>query len=323
MISNLLRRSITVSAGAVVFSIAITPSMAAAPIAVKDDLGRIITLAQRPRRIISLAPSVTEILYAVGGSDRLIADTAYCDYPAAALKLPHVGGVTSANSEKILDLHPDLIIIASQTLPAGEADALQKRWQAPVYVTAAASYNGVMKNIQALGYLAGKPRPTKTCLDRMNLALRLAHKTAQGKPQPKVFVVVWESPLMTASGTSFIGDLIRQAGGRNVAETTPGAYPNYSAEKLLHDAPDLLLTGSEGEPSPVMQDITSPDDPRLQSLAATLKPARLNAPWSKIVPAARKRKICAIPADWTDRPGPRLALALVLLARTLHPQVPK
>lgn len=291
----------------------------AAPITVTDDLGRQITLKQKPQRIISLAPSVTEILFAVGAGAHVVADTPYCDYPAAAQKLPHVGGPMDPNAERIIAAHPDLIVVASQTLPVGEADRLSRLWRCPVFVTAASSYAATMKNVRVLGALAGEPAATRKCLKSMTGALAYVRKNIHGHAHPRAFVVVWQVPLMTATGSSFIGDLVKLAGGVNVAEKTPGAYPRYSAEWLVRDDPDVVLVGTDSAASGKLPDVSSPTDPRLREYLNHAKPSPIHAAWRNTVRAVRAGRVRGIPGDWTGRPGPRLALGLVTMAISLHP----
>ena len=267
---------------------------AQAVVTVTDDLGRRITLPHPPRHVVSLAPSVTEILFAVGAGGKIAADTIYCDFPPQAKSLPHVGGPITPSTERILELAPDLIILAEQGLPPARADALAARLHAPVYVTAAATYAGVEKDIADLGALAGSSGPTRETLRQMEGAEASVRMAVQGRPKPSVFVVVWDKPLMTAGGSSFIGDLLRIAGGVNVAEHVGGSYPSYAPERLLREQPDVLLTGVDHK------DLSFPGVPSLK--------------------AVRTRHVYAITGDLTDRPGPRLALGLLQIAQALHPE---
>ncbi|MEO7715096.1 MAG: helical backbone metal receptor [Capsulimonas sp.] len=271
----------------------------AAPLTVTDDLGRRITLPHPPRRVVSLAPSVTEILFAVGGQDKLVADTAYCDYPEAAKKIKHVGGPMTPSSETIVAMRPDLVVMADQNISKPTVEALSRKFHAPIYVTAAATYTGVEKNIADLGALMGDSKQTKTVLDAMAHTRRLVAHAVAGKAKPKTFLVIWDSPLMTASGTSFMGDLVRLAGGANVADKTPTPYPLYSPESLVRDNPDIILTGAAGT----------------KTVAKAPKGlARLH------LRAIREGRCFGAPADWTNRPGPRLRFGLMEVARTLHPE---
>ena len=271
-----------------------TPLPAQAAQTVTDDLGRRVLLGHPPKRIISLAPSATEILYAVGAGSKIKADTIFCDFPPAARTLPHVGGPITPNAEKIRQIGPDLIILAEQGLPPARADVLAALWRAPVYVTAAATYADVERDIAALGALVGTREATAATLARMRAAQAAARRAVSGRPRPRVFVVVWDKPLMTAGGGSFIGDLIRQAGGDNVAEGMGQSYPSYSPERLLRDQPDAILTGANNK--------------------------TLDFPGARALRAVRSRRVFYVTGDLTDRPGPRLGLGLLAVARALHPE---
>ena len=261
---------------------------------VTDDLGRQVVLPHSPQRIVSLAPSVTEILFAVGAAKKIVGDTVYCDFPPAAKRLPHVGGPITPSAEKILALHPDLIVLADQTLPAAEADALAARWRTPVYITAAATYADVERDISALGALVGQTKATQETLQRMRNTEKAVRRAVLGHAKPRVFVVVWGNPLMTAGGGSFVGDLIRLAGGINIAEHSAENYPSYSPERLVREQPDIVLTGIDH--------------------------SNLNFPGAGALTAVKQRRMFAVTGDWTDRPGPRLGLGLLAVAKALHPE---
>jgi len=271
-----------------------TPLPAHASQTVTDDLGRRVFLSRPPRRVISLAPSVTEILFAVGAGGKIAGDTVFCDFPPAARTLPHIGGPITPSAEKIQKLRPDLIILAEQGLPPARADALAAHWRAPVYVTAAATYAQVEQDIATLGALVGSPKATADTLARMRTAQAAVRRAGQTRPRPRVFVVVWSKPLMTAGGSSFIGDLIRLAGGLNVAEHAGQSYPSYSPERLLRDQPDIILTGMDHK--------------------------TLDMPGASALLAVQRHHVFALTGDLTDRPGPRLGLGLLAVAKALHPE---
>ncbi len=216
-----------------------TPLPAHASQTVTDDLGRRVFLAHPPKHILSLAPSVTEILFAVGAGDKIAGDTIYCDFPPAARTLPHVGGPITPSAEKIQNLRPDLIILAEQGLPPARADALAAHWRAPVYVTAAATYAQVEQDITDLGALAGSPKATADTLARMRAAQAVVRRAVRMRPRPRVFVVVWNKPLMTAGGSSFIGDLLR---------LDPAVRPYFIAAHRSPEPGHAILLESLGLP---------------------------------------------------------------------------
>ena len=277
-----------------VFCLAWQVQSAHAALTITDDLGRRMTLPHSPKRIISLAPSVTEIMFAVGAGRSLVADTIVCDYPSAALRLPHVGGPVTPSAEKILALHPDLVIMADQTISASETDILAMRWRCPVYVTAAATYAAVEKDIADLGALAGKPEPTRRTLAQMQASEKIVQAAVRGRVKPHVFVMIWQKPLITAGGSSFIGDLVRLSGGVNVAEQAGESYPTYAPERLLAEQPDIILTG--------------------------MPQTNLDFPGAAALRAVRSHHVYAVTGDLTDRPGPRLGLGLLAVAKALHPE---
>jgi len=261
---------------------------------VTDNLGRMVPVPRRALRIISLSPTATEILYAVGAGNRLVADSTRCNYPPDALSLPHLDGV-SPSHEKLIALHPDVIIVSDQTLTSERADQLAAQYGAPVYVLAAANYAGAEADIVRLGEAFGDADLAKRIAANMQAEADKVKRTVAARPKPRVFVVIWESPLMTAGGGSYFDDLIGLAGGVNVAHAED-KYPQYSIERLVADDPDVILTQTEGG---------------AQSLAV-LRPLRLRA--------MREGRVYAVPDDWTDRPGPRLALGLRAIAKFIHPE---
>jgi iron complex transport system substrate-binding protein len=270
----------------------------AAPIVLTDDLGRSVVLSAAPKRIVSLEPSVTEVLYAVGAQNRVVADDDYSDYPPAARWKPHVNGI-GPSRETMIGLKPDLIILFDQTFTRAKANQWSIEYRAPVLVLAAATYQGVESDIATIGGLAGDPARTQAVLRRMNSALELVERAVRNRPRPRVFAVVWDRPLMTAGRGSFIDNLIGLAGGVNVAASTAVGYPTYSPERLVSDAPEIILGGTVGGV------VTRTADPGLANLNLS---------------AIKNGRCYEIPDDWTSRPGPRLSLGLVAVARVLHPE---
>jgi iron complex transport system substrate-binding protein len=263
-----------------------------------DDLGRTVVLNHPPSRIISLEPSVTEILYAVGASRKIVADDFFSDYPLLAKHKIHVNGIAPSR-EMVVGLQPDLIILFDQTFTVQKANSWQRIYGAPVYVTNAGTYKAVEADILHIGIIAGQVKTTKLVIGRMNHALTTVQQAVLGRPRPKVFVVVWNRPLMTAGRGTFIDNLISIAGGTDVASDTVSGYPTYSPERLLADDPDIIITGA--------------------SLGDSIQ--RSGTVVAGLELRAQRRGFCySVPDDWTVRPGPRLALGLVALAKVIHPE---
>lgn len=282
------------AAGAILALAAVSPARAQGRQVLVDDLGRKIVLPHGARRIIALSPTAAEILYAVGAQSKLVAVGTRCDYPPQAHALPQVDGL-NPSLEMLVALRPDLIVTTDQLMTVATADQLAVKYHAPVFVTAAASYQQAETDIMRLGAYFGSPSLAKATVDRMASTLADVRRRVAGRRKPRVFVVIWENPLMTAGRGSYYENLIDLAGGVNVAHWTTG-YGEYPAERLVIDNPDLILIQTEG------------GDQQL----AMLRPLRLRA-----VKAGHVYKVFD---DWVDRPGPRLALGLVSIARFLHPE---
>ena len=273
-------------------------SSALAAVIVTDDLGRNVELARPVHRIVSLSPSVTETLFAVGAGDKLVGDTTYCDFPPAAKSLPHVGDTLHPSTEMLIGLKRDIVIIASETMSPSEADQLAVTWRSPVFIASKHTYQGVEDDVATFGKLFGEANRTRSTLFAMEQARLTVRLVIAGNSRPAAFVVVWDRPLMTASGASFIGDLIRLAGGINIAEKTPGKYPGYSLERLIQKDPPFIFVGDTGD---------------------TVRRSTLRLPGSSALSAARNHRVYGIPSSWTDIPGPRLRMGLLAIAQILHP----
>jgi iron complex transport system substrate-binding protein len=287
-----LRWLLTLAASHAIATLAV-----ASPLVVTDDLGRHIVLPQAPRRIISLEPSVTEELYAVGAGKRIVADDLYSDYPPAAAELPHVNGL-GPSREFVLGLRPDIIILFDQTFTIRKADSWSTMYGAPVYIENAGTYARVEEDIDRLGQLVGSSIAAKETIASMNRTLAVVESAVKGQSKPRVFDVVWDHPLMTAGKGTFIDNLITLSGGIDVASANVSGFPTYSPERLIADNPDFILTGTRS----------------LKTVKQTL-PA-LNALGLR---AESSGNSYAIPDDWTVRPGPRLSLGLLAIAHVLHP----
>jgi iron complex transport system substrate-binding protein len=262
---------------------------------VVDDLGRSVAVASRPTRIVSLAPNLTEILFAVGAGDRVVADTSYCNYPPEAAAKPHVGDTQRPDLERLIALEPDLVLVST----ASQLQSLSERLAAlgiPTYVSNPRDFDGVVASVERIGDLVGEADAGR------RLAATLRERTAAvgaavaGRPSPKVFFVVGEEPLITAGKGTFVDDLIRRAGGASITADETTEWPQFSAETVVARAPDVIVLpgsshGVEGLPASIRE-----------------------------TPAARSGRIVSIDGDLLMRPGPRLVDGLERLARELHPE---
>ncbi len=284
---------------------------AAWPLEVVDGFGRRVKVARPPLRIVSLAPSNTEMLFAVGAGDRVVGRTTVCSYPPEAAAIPAVGGMTpkTINLEALVAIRPDLILAT-----CGVQEPLMaplERLGLPVVAIDADDFEGVARNLRLVGALsdhaAEGDRLATRFLDRVAaVRQRVAARTT---PRPRVFYLLGEDPLMTAGPQTFIGRMIELAGGVNVFGDVTARYPRPSEEELLARAPEVILTaigamsaGDGGEAA------------RRDRIAA--RPG-----WGQI-PAIRDRRIAFLVEDEVLRPGPRLADGLEAVAAALEPAAP-
>jgi len=263
-------------------------------IRIVDDLGRAIVLPRYARRIISLAPSVTEHIHDAGAGKTLVGTTSYCDYPVAVQTLPRVGDFTRPSYERIVALKPDLVVVESGTITRDAAETLSKRLGVPVYVMLSTSFMAIGKHIEAMGAITGIRSGIASAQHRIRETLATV-KRIQGvsKTQPKVLMVISETPLFVAGPDGYLGDIIKLAGGQNIIKT--GSFPQVTPEAMMLLDPDIILVGADtnGRPYP----LTGP----LRALRA-----------------ARENRIQCIPGGNLGRPTLRTSAGVVELARIIH-----
>jgi len=255
----------------------------------------------RANRIVSLAPSITEILFGLGLKERIVGVTAYCDYPPEAKTLPRVGGFRDFNLEALLALKPDLVLATRDGNLARDLSRLRELG-VRVQTFEPSTLEGVLEEIEAIGEETGAEATAVALAAECRKKLALVQERTRGLPRVKVLFVYGEDPLVLAGKGTFADDLIRKAGGINIAGDSSIPYPRFSLEEVLARAPEVIVESAMG------------------TEAETLARARAN--WSRwpSLPAVREGRIAAIGADLVARPGPRLFEGLIQMAGRLHPQ---
>jgi iron complex transport system substrate-binding protein len=276
--------------------------LVAAPVAardVQDMLGRPVTVPDRPARVVSLAPSMTEIVYALGAGDRLVGVTDQCDFPGDVTTKPRVGGIYSPNFEAILTLGPDLVLATSEGNREEDVRALA-RFRIPVYVVRPLDVPTVLESIGRVARLLGREAEGTRVVDAMRLRIDAVARAVARAPRPRVLYLLWGSPLIVPGRDTLITDLIRRAGGDSVSASEPLAYPRFSMEEALARRPSVIVIARHG--------LASVDDQLKEWTHLTL------------LPAVREGRVGGIDGDLVHRPGPRIVDGLVDLARLLHPE---
>ena len=265
---------------------------------VTDEAGRRVRLPTHIDRIVSLAPNLTEIVYAVGAGDRLVGDTEYCDYPAEAKNLAKIGDTIHPSTERIIALKPQVVLVST----ASQLEAFTKQLdeqRIAVYVTNPRSLEEVFRSIATLGDLFGKHEQAETLVSNLRRRTAAVEAKIQGTKPIDVFYQVSGEPLYTIGRESYLTDLVRSAGGNSVTADVSGGFPRYSDEAALAARPDAIILPSGGS----MGSANS-------TAAASLKNS----------PAVLNRRVYKINDDHLSRPGPRLVDGLEEMARALHPE---
>jgi len=216
---------------------------------VTDDYGRSVVVPSSPTRVVSLSPAVTEIMYALGAGDLLVGRTDFCTYPAEANQIPSIGGISNLNIESILACQPDLVISGSM-VGKKATDQMDQMGTPMVCVIEKPRFDALYDNILAIGRLVGREHEA----DSLNALLRdcvialdtdTLTQSCNNAITPKVYYVVGYGPAgnFTAGGNTFINDIIRMAGGRNIAEEVSGW--SYSLEALMKEDPDYIIVRRE------------------------------------------------------------------------------
>jgi iron complex transport system substrate-binding protein len=268
---------------------------------VTDETGRSIKIPDSPRRIVSLAPNITEILFALGVDEEIAGVTDYCDYPDAALRKTRVGGFSNPSIEKIVSLNPDLVLAARD---GNQAEAVNRLagLGVSVYWTDPRGFDGVMKTIRNMGELVGRAKESESILRGMGVRRQNIISRVHLLPRPRVFFQVGDAPIVTVGKGSLGDELIRLAGGRNISEAEPMSYPVYSIETILSKAPEVIVISS------------------MDSKKNYLNLIRRWENW-KSIPAVRRSSIHVVDSDLTDRPTHRIVEGLEILAAMIHPEV--
>jgi iron complex transport system substrate-binding protein len=269
---------------------------------VTDDLGRQVAIPAEIKRVVSLAPSVTESVFAVGAGEKLVGDTTYCNYPEQAKAIAKVGDTMTPNMEAIIALKPNVVLVSTASQIEAFTNTLEKNGIA-VYVTNPKDLKGVIKNMRQLGELLGTKKQGDDAADglqhRMDdvyAKLFYSGKEWNSDHVPvKTFVQISKEPLFTIGKQSFLTDLLEWANGTSVTDDVQTAYPKLSKETAAALDPDAIILSD------------SPDNQEPNQ-------AFRNSP------AVKNGRVYRINADIISRPGPRLLDAYEQIAHDLHPE---
>jgi iron complex transport system substrate-binding protein len=269
-----------------------------------DGLGRKVTINTVPQRIVSLAPSNTEILFALGLGDKVVGDTEYCNYPEAAKTKPKVGGFSTVDIEKVVSLRPDLVL-ATRIHDKTIIPALENLGITVVALTPG-SLNEVLDSIKLVGKITGQDKEAAELIKNLGTRIEeITDKTQNLSPEqrPRVFYVTWHDPLWTAGTGTLSNDVISQAGGQNIASDITGDK-TIDLETVISRDPEVIIVSvgmGTGEDLP-WQYIKA--ESRLKNTQALLND-----------------RVYKIDGDLIHRPGPRVVEALEEMTQFIHPEL--
>jgi ABC-type Fe3+-hydroxamate transport system substrate-binding protein len=283
-----------------VLTILLAVAAGAGAASLEDMQGRPVPVPGGPIRLVSLAPSLTEIVFALGRGDWLVGVSDYCDYPPPARALPRMGGILTPNLERIVQARPGLVLVTAEGNSMDGVSSLT-RLGLPVFMIRPEGMAGVLASIGALGQALHTEAAATALSDQIQGKLAHVRELVRGRGRPRVLFLLWASPLMAVAPGTYIHDLIETAGGVNVVRDRRAPYPRIGWEQVIAWAPDVIVL---------------PEHREGESQAL---PEQMLRAW-RTVPAVRTGRVVSVPSDPIYRPGPRIVEGVERLARAIHPE---
>ena len=260
---------------------------------VTDDLARTVNVPVKIDRAVSLAPSLTEMIFAVGAGDTLVGVTSYCNYPEQAKAIEKVGDTMTPNIERIIALKPQIVFVSTASQLEAFTKTLDDQGIA-VFVSDGKSLDDVYRSLNQFGDLFGTKKRAANLVSDLTQRADAVRSSVEGKPTPKVFVQISNDPLFTIGKDSFLTEVLDHAGGSSATKDVPTAYPKLSKETAMAMGPDVII-------------LSDSDDNKEPNVV--FKDSR----------AVKNGRVYRVNADILSRPGPRLVDAIEQIARDLHP----
>jgi iron complex transport system substrate-binding protein len=286
------RRVLAWSLAAVLWACHAAPSTNAR-IQLVDDAGDTLRLNAPARRVVSLIPATTELLFAIGADSSIVGRTAYCDYPPAAHAIPNLGDGIKPSIEAVLGRKPDLVVLYNSGQNAAVAGRL-KDVAIPTVRLNTDALSDVPRVARILGRLTGHEKAADSLAAVFDTALASATQSSSGRSRPKVLLLVWEQPPMTVGKGSFLSELVERAGGQNLFSDVTSSSGVVSIEAVAARNPDLIFTTTEGSPS------------------------FASRPEWQVVAAVRMHRFLTVNGSEFNRPSPRAPAAIRELAARMR-----
>lgn len=269
---------------------------ATAAISVRDDAGDTVVLQRPARRVIALAPHVTELLFAAGGGDRIVGTVSYSDYPAAARSIPRIGDNRQIDIERMLALKPDLLVVWRHNESLHQMEQL-RNLGIPLFYSEPHKLDQIPDTVQRLGQLLGTGQQARQSASELRRQLDALSNQYRNRPVVRVFYQVWDQPLYTLNDSHIVSDAIRLCGGENIFARLASAAPEVGVEAVLQENPEAVISGDQRDREPGGADI-----------------------WEKypMLLAARRANLFALDGDLLNRPGPRIVAGATALCEKLE-----
>jgi len=250
------------------------------------------------QRVVSLAPAITETLFALGAGPQVVGVSQYCDYPPEVLKLPKIGTFLTPNIEAIAGLRPTIVIGLQTSSDLREIHALREMGFSVLMVDDN-SIAGIEAGIRIIGDAIGHASDGRALLERIHLQVAAIEARLRSVPDCRVLMVVGHQPMVAVGGGTYLDELLKMARATNIAADSAQTWPRLSLEYIIAMRPQVILDGQMG---------TDPNSP--------------STFWAKYptIPAVRDDRVVGYPENPTLHPGPRIAQTLELLARLIHPE---
>lgn len=275
------------------------------PLEYEDDLGQKIILEKKPMRIISLAPSVTELIYFLGLEDNLVGVTTYANYPPEAAEKEKIGSVTEVNIEKVVALKPDLVI--SESINKEETLKRLNKLGVKAVGFKPLDIEETITMIKDVGLLTGSSKKAEQIAQNMHMRLKkikkLIDEVLKAKKRPDVFYEIWSDPLYTAGDNTFINNVIEIAGGNNIGKRAEGAWPRFGIESLILADPEVYISSPHSAAGGITVD------------------GILNRPLFSELKAVKNKRVYLIDQDKISRPSPRIIDGLKEIAAAIFPEI--
>jgi iron complex transport system substrate-binding protein len=255
-----------------------------AAITVQDDAGNTVTLAAPAKRIITLAPHATEMVFAAGAGGKIVGTSSYSDYPEAAKNIVRIGDDRQFDLERVIALKPDLLVVWLHGAFSSQLDALHKLG-IPIYYSEPHKLNDIPASLIKMGKLTGTDAIAQSAAQQFSMGLQQLSRDNQGKKTLRVFYQVWGKPIYTLNNQHIVSDVIRLCGGVNVFGQLPVAAPTVSVEAVVEANPDVMLTGN-------VKDEADSSLAQWQAFPGML--------------AVKNHHLYSINPDQINRPGPRI-----------------